>query len=123
MLTIYAITNQRNGKVYVGQTAVPLRYRIKEHFDLLTRGKHTAKGLQNDYNRGDSFEISVLEETDTKNRVKKELSWMERLRTYDSAYGYNDLDPYVKPLRKKAGLYVAPSKLKGRRRNAERCWV
>lgn len=58
---IYKITNDRSGEVYVGQTQ-NLKARENRHFRELAHGKHHNSGMQDDYNRGDTFTFEVLEE-------------------------------------------------------------
>lgn len=116
--TVYALINGVTGKMYVGRTQRPLRWRIKEHIALLKRGRHTNKRLQADFNKyGDCF-VTVQLEIES-GKESREQYWMKRLKTYDEKYGYNDLDAAAKTLRKEAGLYVKPSPLKGRKRNLQ----
>lgn len=63
---IYALRNNKNDKVYVGQS-LNIDQRFKEHMGMLKRGNHHAYKLQRFYNQNKSlksFEISyeVLEE-------------------------------------------------------------
>ena len=52
MFTIYRITNQANGRTYVGMTEKPLAHRFIQHKRMLDRGTHTNDRLQADYSTG-----------------------------------------------------------------------
>lgn len=60
---IYMITNNINGKVYIGQTIRPFIIRWKEHQGNLIKGIHHNKHLQNAYNKygAKSFSFSIIE--------------------------------------------------------------
>jgi len=114
-ITIYAFRNKETGKIYVGRTSRPLKFRFQEHMKLLEEGKHTSFGMQEDYERyGDCFEIYVLEVVKNPTRNQQEYEWMRLLETYDDRFGYNSQDMGVKKMRRAAGLYVPPSPLIGR---------
>lgn len=53
---IYKITNQKNGKVYIGQSE-NIFIRRKQHFSELNYGHHPNKDMQRDYTaqRGRGF--------------------------------------------------------------------
>lgn len=59
---IYKITNQKNGRCYIGQTS-DIQRRIDEHFGQLRVGNHENHKLQNDYNLYgiEAFEAEILE--------------------------------------------------------------
>lgn len=81
---IYAIVNERNNKVYVGQsTNIPKRW--DQHKRELKSGTHHNKSLQRDYDNGDNFTYQVL-------AYGYDLDDLERhyINKYDSYYnGYN----------------------------------
>ena len=110
--TVYALINTVTGRIYVGRTCRPIKWREQEHRSRLKYRRHTNIGLQTDFDKyGDCFALKILEvESGTDS---KEKYWMEKLKTYDERYGYNNLDAAAKKLRKSAGLYVKPSPLKG----------
>lgn len=79
---IYKITNDINGKIYVGQTSYSLEKRFKEH--CRDSQKHTSEvrplyramqkyGIEN-------FHIELIEETD--NPSEREMYWIEKFNSY-----------------------------------------
>ena len=85
---IYKITNNRTGESYIGQTN-NLERRKKEHFDELAMRCHHNRGMQSDYNCGDRFTFTVLEEV---NGNRRDLHEQEKfyIQLYDTFYhGYN----------------------------------
>lgn len=105
---VYMIKNEANGKRYVGRTFAPLWHRLKKHMYLLGAGRHTNKGLQSDFNSYGArvFHIMAIENVPYGDPEMRERHWMWKLKTYDSRFGYNDLDPAAKKLRKRMGLPV-----------------
>ena len=58
---IYKITNQLNGKIYVGQSQ-NVYEREAEHFTALRRKKHPNKEMQRDWNKNNrGFRFDVIE--------------------------------------------------------------
>lgn len=102
---IYIITCSANDKKYVGRTRLPER-RKKMHFDSLKAGKHRNKMMQNDFNEfGEkAFAFEVIGKDTRENGRSDEFKWMECLKTYDPAHGYNDRDPAMNPVRRENGL-------------------
>ena len=85
---IYKITNNRTGESYIGQTN-NLNRRKQEHFTELSLGSHHNKGMQTDYNNGDRFTFTVLENI---NGTRHDLHEKEKeyIRQYNTFYrGYN----------------------------------
>lgn len=85
---IYKITNNRTGEEYIGQTN-NLYFREKRHMEDLANGTHHNRGMQEDYNRGDTFSFEVLEYVDGS---REELYEREKaqIRNHNSFYaGYN----------------------------------
>ena len=79
---IYAITNIKSGKVYIGST-IDFEKRWGEHRRGLHRGDYTNPHLQRSYNKYgiDVFEFSILEYVDNiKNLTKVEQFWMDKYR-------------------------------------------
>lgn len=67
---VYLISNNVNGKCYVGST-IHLDQRRKQHFSRLAHNKH----LQNAYNKygKEAFEFEVLEIIDIDDSIKENL--------------------------------------------------
>jgi hypothetical protein len=85
--TIYLITCNVNGKVYVGQTNNAPK-RNKQHFSHLERGDHWNRDLQADYNRYGAtvFTFQILEENiPSINIIYRETYWIR----YFHEIGYN----------------------------------
>lgn len=57
---VYAIINKTNGREYIGSSEKGVLSRINEHEQLLKRGKHNRKEMQEDYNNGCVFEAEIL---------------------------------------------------------------
>ena len=60
---IYAITNESNGKQYIG-SSVHIADRIKQHTHDITCGRHYSNDIINDFQNGDCFTAKVLEKAD-----------------------------------------------------------
>lgn len=87
MAYIYQITNNINGKIYIGKTERTIEERFKEHcYDAFKR-KSEQRPLYFAMRKYgiDNFSISLLEETD--NPEEREVYWIEQKRSYK--YGYN----------------------------------
>jgi len=91
-MIIYKITNNVNGKIYIGQTKKALSQRIAEHI------KGNAKGNKTPVHRAlnkyglESFTISVIDEADTKEILnEKEIYWIKFLNC-KIPNGYNIAD-------------------------------
>ena len=85
---IYKITNDRTGEVYIGQS-MNIDARKASHFEELENGTHHNRGMQEDYNLGDTFSFELLEEV---NGTRKDLHECEMsyISDYNSFYaGYN----------------------------------
>lgn len=79
---IYQITNQVNGKRYIG-SAVNLKRRWQEHLKTLRRGEHENEHLQHAYDKygEESFEFSVLEcVDDTSQPILREQHYLDTLK-------------------------------------------
>ena len=99
-MIIYRITNNVNGKIYIGQTKKALSQRIAEHI------KGNAKGNKTPVHRAlnkyglESFTISVIDEADTKEILnEKEIYWIKTLdckipKGYNIANGGNGVVGY-----------------------------
>ena len=85
---IYAITNARDCKKYIGQS-VNIQKRWNEHRHALEQNKHFNIHLQRAWNRGDRFEFSVIEECGEEKLNEREIYWIAYYNTIDTQFGYN----------------------------------
>lgn len=90
---IYAITNNTNGKIYVG-SAVNIRRRWQAHYYSLRRSSHGNPHLQAAWTKYGSgaFTLDVLEyleEPEIDRLLSREQYWIDTLRAADPRYGYN----------------------------------
>ena len=85
---VYKITNKINGKVYIGLSKDPVArfsYHYRSRLTIKTRLTQSMKkyGIEN-------FEMTVLEEHDTKESVKDaEIRLISEHSSQDPAKGYN----------------------------------
>jgi group I intron endonuclease len=87
---IYSIVNRITGKKYIG-SAVNLKGRIDKHRLDLKRNNHHSPHLQHSYNKYgiENFYITILEETNKENLLKREQYWMDNFEVINSNKGYN----------------------------------
>lgn len=118
--TVYVITNTVTGRKYVGSTSRKPKYRFENHLNCLRGNRHSNVELQKDFNKygEECFEFSILEECTHIGNTNPEYDWIEKLRTFDSQYGYNTTESGVNKIRRKYGLPVPESPLKGRSRKS-----
>lgn len=83
---VYLISNNVNGKCYVGST-VHLDQRRREHFSRLANNKHINAHLQNAYNKygREAFDFEILETIDIDDNIKdkllkREQFWVDNLK-------------------------------------------
>lgn len=83
---VYLISNNVNGKCYVGST-VHLDQRRMEHFSRLANNKHINAHLQNAYNKygREAFDFEILETIDIDDNIKdkllkREQFWIDNLK-------------------------------------------
>lgn len=83
---VYLISNNVNGKCYVGST-VHLDQRRREHFSRLANNKHINAHLQNAYNKygREAFNFEILETIDIDDNIKdkllkREQFWIDNLK-------------------------------------------
>lgn len=84
---IYAIINSITQDAYVGCT-LRIAHRSWQHTDLLINGKHPSKALQEAWDRHgpSSFQFTVLlvlEDITSSKARRIELTWIERIGTYN----------------------------------------
>lgn len=89
MAFIYVITNQINGKQYVGKTTHdPIEKRWKEHIHDSKRQRREKRPLYNVINKygAENFTIEQLEECPIDVLENKEIYWINKLNTYHNGY-------------------------------------
>ena len=96
MAKIYKITNNKNGKIYVGMTVDPLEQRLKEHIQECRRYERgVVKYKSRLYNAmlADGFQaftIELLEDNIPREQVgAREQYYIKLLNTQDNSIGYN----------------------------------
>ncbi len=88
---IYKIENKVNGKVYVG-SSVNINKRFSNHSWKLRGNKHINPHLQNAWNKygEESFSFDIIEEIDSSLFLEREQFHIDRCKSNDSKYGYNN---------------------------------
>lgn len=91
MGVIYKLTNNLNGKIYVGQTT-DLKRRMKEYRfksrHIEGRSKYNIMKQIHDVGF-DNFSVDVLEECDDSELNDKEIYWISKLNSRNPDVGYN----------------------------------
>lgn len=87
---IYAILNNNNGHIYIGQS-VNIENRFRGHQSDLSRNIHHNSHLQNSWNYygGDNFSFLILERCDRQYLDMSEIFWIEYTNSTNRKYGYN----------------------------------
>lgn len=90
MAFIYVITNDVNGKQYVGKTNFSLERRFREHIADSKRERCNKRPLYSAMNKYgiEHFHIEQLEECSAEDSSKREEYWIAKLNTY-GCNGYN----------------------------------
>lgn len=88
MSYIYVITNDINGKQYVGKTNWTIEKRFKEHLKDRRRAQFEKRPLYNAMNKYgiEHFSIEQLEECDESVVNDREIYWIKKLDTYKNGY-------------------------------------
>lgn len=73
---VYGIFNKSGEYVYIGQTKQPLT-RYVQHINLLSKGKHYNKMLQEDYNLGNDFTFEIILEYKGEEKEGETLRYRE----------------------------------------------
>lgn len=90
MAFIYVITNDVNGKPYVGKTNFSLERRFREHIADSKRERCNKRPLYSAMNKYgvEHFHIEQLEECSADDSAEREEYWITKLSTYGHT-GYN----------------------------------
>jgi group I intron endonuclease len=103
---IYQIRCIPTGKVYIG-SAVDIPARWRRHRHALSRGAHHSVHLQRAWQKhgADQFAFEVLEAVVDKDKlVRVEQEWLDRIRPFDEANGFN-----ISPIAgSKLGIRLSP---------------
>ena len=89
MAFIYVITNNVNGKQYVGKTNDTIQNRFKGHIRDSKRKSYEIRPLYRAMNKYgvEYFSVEELEECSPEEAPDREAYWIDKLNTYH--YGYN----------------------------------
>lgn len=88
-MIVYKVVNKTNGKIYIGQTVKPLKYRIMDHFWNARRRPKLVfhKALQKYGEK--SFEWSIIYRSESQEEInEKEIYYINELNTI-VPFGYN----------------------------------
>ena len=88
---IYKITNNINGKIYIGKTKHSIEYRYNEHLKNARLGVKYVSYLyraMNEYGT-ENFSVAEIECCDIDVLDERERFWIKELRSQDSKVGYN----------------------------------
>ena len=88
MSYIYKITNDVNGKIYIGKTDFSIEKRWKEHLSDFQRKKHENRPLYRAmYKYGSShFHIQLIEECSVEEAPEREKYWIEQYTSFKNGY-------------------------------------
>lgn len=88
MAYIYVITNNINGKQYVGKTNRTIEKRFQEHINDKDRREFEIRPLYRAFNKYgvENFSIKILEECLPEESSNKEIYWINKLDTYHKGY-------------------------------------
>jgi predicted GIY-YIG superfamily endonuclease len=87
---IYKLENLIDGKVYVGQTT-NFKRRRNDHISLMRKG-HRNRWIKDAVDKYgyENFDVFILEECPEELLDEKEIYWVNKLKSYDRNYGYNN---------------------------------
>ena len=86
MAYIYQITNDINGKIYIGKTEFSIEKRFKEHCQDAFRDRNEKRPLYAAMRKYgvEHFHIELIEETN--NPEEREVFWIENKRSFKNGY-------------------------------------
>ena len=86
MAYIYQITNDINGKIYIGKTEFSIEKRFKEHCQDAFKDRNEKRPLYSAMRKYgiEHFHIELIEETD--NPEEREVFWIEQKRSFKNGY-------------------------------------
>ena len=86
MAYIYQITNDINGKIYIGKTEFSIEKRFKEHCTDAFKDRNEKRPLYAAMRKYgvEHFHIELIEETD--NPEEREVFWIENKRSFKNGY-------------------------------------
>ena len=86
MAYIYQITNDINGKIYIGKTEFSIEKRFKEHCTDAFKDRNEKRPLYAAMRKYgiERFHIELIEETD--NPEEREVFWIENKRSFKNGY-------------------------------------
>lgn len=89
MAYIYKITNDVNGKVYIGQTSFSIEKRFKQHLKEYKKERCEKRPLYSAIRKygPEHFHIEMIEETDQP--LEREKYWIKYYNSYGNKNGYN----------------------------------
>lgn len=91
---IYKITNQLNGKVYIGQTLSKLNVRFNQHISYAKRSKETGRRLYYlskallKYG-AENFKIDLVETVPVSELNVREIHWIGQFNSFVEGYNLN----------------------------------
>ena len=97
---IYKITNDINGKIYIGKTLSTIEQRFKEHCRDYLKERNEKRPLYNAMKKYgvEHFHISVVEECDESILSEREVFWIEYYGSFKNGYNATlggDGRPYI----------------------------
>lgn len=88
MAYIYKITNQINGKIYIGKTLKTIEERFKEHCNNYKKERNEKRPLYSAMNKYGikNFDIQEVEKCNDKNVNEREKYWIEYYGSFKNGY-------------------------------------
>ena len=90
--SIYEITHQPTGRIYVGSSQTP-DTRLKAHLSALRNGRHPVEDMQADFDElGGDYSFSIIGEIKDESENHKEYDCMVERNSNVRGHGYNYKD-------------------------------